>query len=675
VDHRPGLDGLRGLAVIAVVAFHLGLLRGGFLGVDVFFTLSGYLITRLVAAETARGEFTLGRFWQRRLRRLLPALVVVVGVVALIVTLDPRSRALVGDVRTDALASLTYLANWHEIFGGTGYFERLAADPLGHTWSLAVEEQFYLLWPPLLWWALRRGGARRAAAVAGAGAAMSAGWMAIVAAQWGPDRAYFGTDTRLGAVMVGAVAALLVPEGVSSRRGQWTGAAALITLGCATALAVGSNPWLYRGGFALVALLSVFATAVAAGEGPVARGLSNPLLRWFGTRSYGIYLWHVPVIALVSTARTAVTGAPLRILQVALSLGLAEASYRWLEQPIRNRSLRWAKVAPGLAMISIIAVELALLAPRSAPPPSLTTDGWNPDPSAIAAAEERAAPSPTAPSTTAATLPPLSPPTTAAPQAPLTSTPAMSTTPTAPAVRMNPAPPPRRPRQPPRTTAPPALAATAPPPVKRILVVGDSVAVSLDAAFAQVSRPREIVNRGIISCNVWGDEPTRGAGNAAIQDPVACQGWRQRWPRQIRETGADGALLVLGTSGGTRWLDDQFRDPCEPIYDQRFAEHLGAAIDLLRSHARTVGVTTIAPLTGFVTAEVNEQVGCANRVIRDQVARRPDVRLVDLAALICPAGRCVDVHEGRVVRPDGLHYADDARWVARWLARQMGLRG
>lgn len=208
-----------------------------------------------------------------------------------------------------------------------------------------------------------------------------------------------------------------------------------------------------------------------------------------------------------------------------------------------------------------------------------------------------------------------------------------------------------------------------------MLVVGDSVAVSLDPALASVSRPGRVANRGIISCNVWGEEPTRGEGEAPVLDPVACRGWAQRWPRQVRETRADGALLVLGTSGGTRWLQDAFRDPCDPVYDQRFGEYLGAALDLLASQVRVVGVTTIAPLSGFVSSELNEQVACANRVIGDQVARRPGVRLVDLAALVCPAGRCVDVHEGRVVRPDGLHYAEDATWVARWLLREMGLRG
>ena len=198
--HLPSLDGIRAFAVCAVLLYHAGVagVRGGLLGVDVFFVLSGFLITSLLCAEQSeRGSIRLGQFWARRARRLLPALFLLLLGVALYAWVL-RNSLDVSSIRGDAVSTLLYVANWHFIFSGQGYFtQSTAPSPLLHMWSLGVEEQYYLVWPLVAFFVLRRGGARLMAWVAGLGAAASALLMAsMYLAGFSPDRLYYGTDTR-----------------------------------------------------------------------------------------------------------------------------------------------------------------------------------------------------------------------------------------------------------------------------------------------------------------------------------------------------------------------------------------------------------------------------------------------------------------------------------------------
>ena len=209
MQHQPALDGLRGAAVAGVLLFHAGHLRGGYLGVDAFFVLSGFLITSLLLAEGARtGTVALGAFWARRARRLLPALLAVLAFVA-VYSLVVASAAERTTIRGDGLATLGYFANWRAIFSGTDYWALFGSpSPLEHTWSLAIEEQFYLVWPLLL--VAITAAPRRVLALAGGLAIASFVWMQVLYDPASPSRVYFGTDTRLASILIGAALAAWV---------------------------------------------------------------------------------------------------------------------------------------------------------------------------------------------------------------------------------------------------------------------------------------------------------------------------------------------------------------------------------------------------------------------------------------------------------------------------------
>jgi peptidoglycan/LPS O-acetylase OafA/YrhL/lysophospholipase L1-like esterase len=363
--YRPGLDGLRALAVGAVVAYHLdlGWAQGGLLGVGVFFTLSGYLITDLLLGQYERtGSLQLGDFWLRRARRLLPALFVMLAVVVAWVTLLDKS--LLPAVRGAVGASAVYMTNWWLIAQHSSYFAQFGPpSPLGHLWSLAVEEQFYLIWPWLLWLGLRwrRSGSGSYMSLAAASlllAAASAVTMALLYQPgYDPTRVYDGTDTRAFALLIGAALAFVWPSrrlrDTMTSRARWSldgaGLAGLAVFAVLMWRTSQYSPFLYRGGMVLLA----FATAlmVAAAASPASRFgriLGWEPLRWLGVRSYGIYLWHFPIIVLTTPADGGDT--PRRaVLQVAATIGCAALSWRYVEEPIRHGALSrwWAQIRGG----------------------------------------------------------------------------------------------------------------------------------------------------------------------------------------------------------------------------------------------------------------------------------------------------------------------------------------
>jgi peptidoglycan/LPS O-acetylase OafA/YrhL/lysophospholipase L1-like esterase len=363
--YRPGLDGLRALAVGAVVAYHLdlGWAQGGLLGVGVFFTLSGYLITDLLLGQYERTDsLQLGDFWLRRARRLLPALFVMLVVVVAWVTLLDKS--LLPAVRGAVGASAVYVTNWWLIAQHSSYFAQFGPpSPLGHLWSLAVEEQFYLIWPWLLWLGLRwrRSGPGSYLSLAAGSlllAAASAVTMALLYQPgYDPTRVYDGTDTRAFALLIGAALAFVWPSrrlrDTMTSRARWSldgaGLAGLAVFAVLMWRTSQYSPFLYRGGMVLLA----FATAlmVAAAASPASRFgriLGWEPLRWLGVRSYGIYLWHFPIIVLTTPADGGDT--PRRaVLQVAATIGCAALSWRYIEEPIRHGALSrwWAQIRGG----------------------------------------------------------------------------------------------------------------------------------------------------------------------------------------------------------------------------------------------------------------------------------------------------------------------------------------
>jgi peptidoglycan/LPS O-acetylase OafA/YrhL len=348
----PGLDGIRALAVLAVLAFHeqFAAFPGGFLGVDVFFVLSGYLITDLLVAQwNRRGRLDLRGFWTRRARRLLPALaVMLVSVTAAVAVIEPGQ---LGALRPALIAAVTYSSNWWQAAQHQSYFAGFGPPPpLQHLWSLAIEEQFYLVWPLILVAVLLTSQSRRLrAGFAWLGAVASAVAMAVIYVPGAdPSRVYYGTDTHASALLIGSALALTWPLQQlrsASRdnvvRADVAGLAGIAVLAWAMGHFSGSDPALYPAGLFLAALAAGGLVLAAATPGSVSAMLGWNPLRWLGIRSYGIYLWHWPVIALAAAvAGPGSSGVGIWLAETAAAITLAAASWRWIEEPIIHNGFR-----------------------------------------------------------------------------------------------------------------------------------------------------------------------------------------------------------------------------------------------------------------------------------------------------------------------------------------------
>lgn len=369
----PALDGIRTFAVIAVVLYHLGFTwaQGGFQGVTIFFVLSGYLITRLLRIEFARsGTIDLKGFWVRRVRRLVPATVTLVVVVALLCTIF--NHVMLTKMRPDILPSLLFFNNWWQIFNNVSYFGALGdPSPLTHFWSLAIEEQFYVVWPVLLFVLLRFGARRKVIriVVAVLAVASALGMALLYNPAADPSRVYYGTDTRAFAMLIGALLAFVhtssmnpftwdahattqaVSETAHPYRGKpqqqgilrkgaldIAGVAALAGLVALFVYTNGYTSFTYRGGTVIAAVLSaVLIAACVQPDGVLARVFSLPLLVWLGQRSYSIYLWHFPLFALMNpVGDVSAKSWWVYLIECGVVLLAAELSYRFIETPFRK---------------------------------------------------------------------------------------------------------------------------------------------------------------------------------------------------------------------------------------------------------------------------------------------------------------------------------------------------
>ncbi len=354
--YMPGLDGLRAIAVLAVIAFHLefGWAPGGLLGVGIFFTLSGYLITDILLAQLSRqGKIKLGGFWLARARRLLPALFVMLAIVLAWVTIFGPAQT--QQFRDSVVSAIFYVNNWQQIIGDVSYFARFEAPgPMNHLWSLAVEEQFYIVWPFLLFLGVKvirdrenPGGVRPKLALWTLGLGLiSAILMAVLyKAGTDPSRVYYGTDTRAFELLFGAALAMVWPSRRLSRKItpqarktlDGLGALGLVVIALMIWRTSELSPFLYRGGFVLLSL-AVILVLMAATHPACRLGvlLGVKPLRWVGVRSYGIYLWHAPVIVLTNPSDHPGPSVPRALLQVAAIFAISALSWKFIEEPIRH---------------------------------------------------------------------------------------------------------------------------------------------------------------------------------------------------------------------------------------------------------------------------------------------------------------------------------------------------
>lgn len=622
----PYFDGIRAVAVLAVLCYHGGvpLVGGGLLGVDVFFVLSGFLITGLLVREfTSSARIALGRFWAGRARRLLPALVILLLGVAAYAYFFSGSVDL-GEIRGDSLATLFYVANWHYILSDQGYFALSAApSPLLHTWSLGVEEQYYLIWPLVALVVLRWKGSKALAWVAGVGALCSAGLMAAMAqAGFSADRLYYGTDTRAQALMVGSVLGVLAAQGGSwrvvkkgwaaTKWGKVTGA--LLGAGGAGWLLwafhayPGQDSFLYDGGFFLVALgAGAVITAVASWpRGWLALVCSWQPLRLLGRISYGVYLYHWPLFLVLDHAHTGLSGAALFAVRVGVTLVVATVSFRFIEEPIRKGAWfhTW-RAAAGAGAAAATAAGVVLLA-TSVPVSAGTTPSLagRVGRSSMPAAEVRA----------------------------LAASGAFTSNPV------------------------------------QFELLGDSEALTMDLGL----RVRSVHDYGVkvdggswLGCDFNSNLPARTAGVAGPPSEV-CANWRSAWPRLVDKSHAQVVGILMGRF---ELLDHYWRGRWvhvgQAVWDRHLEAEVDQAIRLVSAHGARVVIYSapfvdppIESRSGGVFPE-NEpsRVVAYNRVLRAAAARYPGVATVmDLNRVLDPGGRYHATIDGVRVRwSDGIH--------------------
>ncbi len=623
--HQRSLDGIRALAVLAVMFFHSGssFAHAGFLGVDVFLVLSGFLITFLLLREiSSTGHIGFKAFWLRRARRLLPALVLVllsVAVFGAFIATDDEALGLRGDL----LGSLFYIQNWRFIFSGQSYFTQFGSpSPLRHMWSLAIEEQWYLVWPLAFAGivAITRSSLRAIAAVIIGLAIGSAALMSILYHPGGDaTRAYYGTDTRAQALLIGAALAVAF----SARRTPRTrGALALVQLGGAGGLAflvwvvvAKSEAWplLYRGGFSLVAIAAAAMIGAAMIRGPIRSLLALPPLPAIGSVSYGLYLWHWPIYVFLSPTRTGLSGNGLLATRLAVTLAVSVASYRLIEKPIREQRFSWVRNrvfwVPATAVLTALAI-LGLTAGGVAAQPRL-------DDAAVLKEFIRLA-----------NLPPR-------------------------------------------------------PGATRVLLVGDSIAFTLGNVGLPIRLQNDVWIRGAerIGCGLYGGTPY--SNGVAGKEQPECTDWPQVWAQAVRDNKPDLAAILVGAwEVFDRQVDGRVLKVGTPEMEQSLRDQLDRARSILTADGAQLAILT-TPCFATVRRDLGQwgeaersdpaRVQWLNNVWRRYAADHPtDVHILDVDSQACPGGTYASTIRGTRMRTDGSHFTDaGAKLMWEWLAPRL----
>jgi len=651
LDHIAALDGLRGAAVVGVLLFHGGALVGGYMGVDLFFVLSGFLITSLLLVEWDRsGTISLREFWKRRARRLLPAVFGLLAFVVILAVVYAKPYEL-SSWRMDSIATLFYAANWRQVATGTGYWDQFSSpSPLRHTWSLAIEEQFYLVWPlvVLALMKITRGSKRWLLGVALVAAGVSSTLMLVLWQADDPNRAYLGTDTRAAAVLLGAALAAAHRQWgpvcgrcwrIALEAAGLVAAAALLTVWVRVE---GTAAGLYHYGFLAcgVAAVLVIAASIQPVRGPIAGALSFVPLGWLGIISYGLYLWHWPIYVLLDAnrLRLGLDGWTLLAAKLILSLSVAIASYYLLERPIRRHGISaWRR--PALLPVAGIAVVLALV---------WVTFGATDRPAV--ATTTQAADIPPAGVTVRSALPTVAPDPTAADS---------STTTTAP-------PPPSGP-----ITRPPDR-----PP--RVMVVGDSVAWYLADGMNKQSGASglNIANRAMFACPLTRDSNEQRDKGVVIETPPDCLRWPQYWTEDVSRFRPDAVLMAFGGPPPMeRNLAGSWKSPCDSEFGQWYRQEVSDAVDILSATGAMVFIAPSAyPRFLFEDWDtLDPLVDCMTQIYKDVAATKPRARIMPIDRFVCPTrDTCVERIDGINLREDGIHYLNDgAAYMSSWVAGQL----
>jgi hypothetical protein len=604
---------MRGIAVLGVLIFHADLMKGGYLGVDLFFVLSGFLITSLILSEWRKtGGLNLKGFWIRRSRRLLPALLMLLVGVAFYCAF----LALPGElerIRADALATLLYVANWRRIFSGQSYWAIFQTpSPLDHTWSLAIEEQFYLIWPFLVFVLLRvtKGSARHLLAMCLGGAALSMAAMWFLFDPANSSRAYMGSDTRAAAILFGAALACVF-ELFGSLRNQRSiqildalGVLCVVGLTVAWIWLPGESPFLYRGGFWLceAGVIVVIACCAHGDRSVISKCFGIGPLVALGTLSYGLYLWHWPIFVILNSERTGLSGWVLFALRFSLTFLIAAASFYFIEQPIRKNGLpKWIRPAIAVPLVGVFVVALIVISTFGAVP-SEVANGSSADAQDFD-----------------------------------------------------------------QTTATGAR--------EKVLIIGDSVADTFGARMRKAAGPNVgVAVRAVIGCSLLArDYPTTAFG---VPQPGGncAKGWVKD-VAELKPTKT--VIILGGGMNATAKIDGKSQRTCDKSWDDSYQKDLTADLKSLSGTAGKIYLVLVPPATGqYAEVSTPEQNACLNVILRNAHAAVPATTLIDLKGSLCPNGVCQEKSQGRPIRADGLHWQDDLAAGASvdWMFQKLGVK-
>ena len=635
IGFEPGLEGLRGLVLLGVLLYHAQFTwaKGGFLGIPTFFTLSGYLITLLLLAEwESAGRIDLLRFWERRFRRLMPAALLTLLLMTAFGTwaaTTSQVRGLEADVRW----SLFYAANWHFLFSNASYAAMFEApSPLQHFWSLAIEEQFYLVFPLVAVAGLWLGkGSRKVffGVLSSLALASIAAALVLNGSGASTDRIYYGTDTRAVELLLGALAAVVLPATTqlsqrAARVVQTTGGLALVAMIAGWSTINLYSSWLYAGGFAAYSLLSVAVIAAAIQPKGVVRAvLSHSILRWIGRISYGAYVFHWPIYLTLTADRTGLGDVGLFALRLSITFALAALSLRWLENPVRRGQFLAGRAGLAALPVAFAVVWIAVsLVPK--PQSSFAVDLENLDAYVDGFIRSH--------------TPPTDPP-------------------------------------------PPTLSSEAP----RVAFFGDSTALRLGIGFhyAQEQTGAMHFSRGAarLGCGVVRKGLIR-TGSWEHRE-LDCPGFQESWARAIRQEQPDIAVVMSASwdlrdrrlPGDTTW-----RSIGDPTLDRYLRDELLAATDVLSKDGSLVVWLTHPAIAVRLFDEIPDEPFPAsdpvridrwNAMILELEQARPEkVRVIDLRGYLhsLPGGEMNEDY-----RPDGTHLSRESAYQVSvdWLSGEV----